>query len=326
MLAWVKKEWFLTGMLLAVLLGALFPELGRRNGLLHLETVTQWGIALIFFLHGASLSPQAIRAGFGHLRLHLITQTGTWVLYPLLWLAFGSLFLAHLPQPLAFGFCYLLVLPSTISSSVALTAVAKGNVPAAIFNASLSSLLGVVFTPLLIQYFLSVSGIEIDIRPTLIAIIQLLVLPMLLGQLLRARLIPLLNAHKGVVSKVDKHVILLIVFNAFADSVANGIWRSFSITTLGVAFIICCLILLFITQLLTRISQLFHFSQPDEVVLVFCGTKKTLAAGVPMAQVIFDGNPHLGMILVPIMLYHPSQIFYCTLLANRYLSRSKSSA
>lgn len=321
MLTWIKKEWFLTGMLISVVLGAFFPELGRRDGILHLETLTQWGIALIFFLHGASLSPQAIRSGFGHIRLHIITQAGTWVLYPILWLIFGSFFLEYFPQPLAFGFCYLFVLPSTISSSVALTAVAKGNVPGAIFNASLSSLLGVFLTPFLIQYFLSVSGVEIQILPTIISIVELLVIPMLIGQLLRPRLIELLNAHKGFVSKIDKCVILLIVFNAFADSVANGIWHSFSISTLGISFIICCLVLFFITHFLTYASRFFHFSMQDEVSIVFCGTKKTLAAGVPMAQVIFDGNPHLGMILVPIMLYHPTQIFYCTLLANRYANK-----
>lgn len=311
-------------MLAAVIFGALFPELGRRNGILHLETLTQWGIALIFFLHGASLSPQAIKSGFGHIRLHLITQAGTWVLYPVLWLIFGPLFLNYLPQPLAFGFCYLLVLPSTISSSVALTAVAKGNVAGAIFNASLSSLLGVFLTPLFIQYFLSVSGVQIEILPTVIAIVELLVIPMLIGQLLRTRLLELLNRHKNITSKIDKYVILLIVFNAFADSVANGIWYNFSISTLGVSFLICCFTLFFITHFLTYASRFCHFSPPDEVAIVFCGTKKTLAAGVPMAQVIFDGNPHLGMILVPIMLYHPAQIFYCTLLANRYAGRIKT--
>jgi len=323
MFAWIKKEWFLTGMLVAVILGALFSEFGKRGGILHLELITQWGIALIFFLHGVSLSPQAIKKGIKNMPLHIATQCGTWVLYPLLWVVFGGIMLNSFPQPLAFGFCYLFVLPSTISSSVALTAIGGGNVPGAVFNASLSSLLGVFLTPFLIQFFLSVSGVRIEILPTIISIIQLLIVPMVLGQILRSRLVDFVKQHKNITSKVDKVVILLIVFSAFADSVAHGIWRHFNLSTLIFSFILCCAILFFITWFLTKVAHLLGFNLPDEIAMVFCGTKKTLAAGIPMAQVIFDGNPHLGMILVPIMLYHPTQIFYCTILANRYAKKVK---
>lgn len=314
----IKKEWFLVGMLIAIGLATLTPNLGRSEGILHLGSVTSIGVAIVFFLHGLGLSPQAIKAGVSNWRLHVFIQLATFAIYPLIWLIFGSTFLAYMPAALAFGFCYLFVLPSTISSSVAMTSVGKGNVPGAIFNASLSSILGVFITPLLIQLFMGFEGAELDLMASVFAIAKLLLLPMIAGQLLRPYLLDFSQKHKSIVNKIDKYVILLIVYSAFCDSVANGIWASFSISLLLTSIIICLVCLLFVVHLLQWSARRFGFQLADEVAAVFCGTKKTLAAGVPMAKVIFGADPRLGMILLPIMLYHPIQIFYCAVLASRY--------
>jgi sodium/bile acid cotransporter 7 len=314
----IKKEWFLVGMLVAIGLATLTPELGRSGGFLHLGVVTDIGVALVFFLHGLGLSPKAIKEGVSNWRLHIFIQLATFAVYPLIWIVFGSTFLAYMPAALAFGFCYLFVLPSTISSSVAMTSVGKGNVPGAIFNASLSSILGVFITPLLIQLFMGFEGVELDLMASVFAIAKLLLLPMIAGQLLRPYLLKFTQKHKAVVNKIDKYVILLIVYSAFCDSVANGIWGTFSMSLLVSSVAICCVCLLIVVHLLQWSARRFGFKQSDEVAAVFCGTKKTLAAGVPMAKVIFGSDPRLGMILLPIMLYHPIQIFYCAVLANRY--------
>ncbi|MBL4282675.1 bile acid:sodium symporter family protein [Vibrio fluvialis] len=323
-LAKLKKEWFLVGMVVAIALATVTYELGRSGGVIHLDQLTGIGIAIVFFLHGLGLSPQAIKAGLTNWRLHVYIQMATFVVYPILWVIFGEAFLAYMPSALAFGFCYLLVLPSTISSSVAMTSVGKGNVPGAIFNASLSSILGVFITPLLIQLFMGFEGVQLDLLDSVISISKLLLLPMIAGQIMRPYLVAWVDRHKAVVNKVDKYVILLIVYNAFCDSVVNGIWSEFSVGLLATSIIICTVILLVMVHLIQWGARRTKFTLPDEVAAVFCGTKKTLAAGIPMAKVIFGADPSLGMILLPIMLYHPIQIFYCAVLANRYARQSES--
>ncbi|GEM81631.1 bile acid:sodium symporter family protein [Vibrio superstes] len=314
----IKKEWFLVGMVLAIALATLTADVGKTGGIIHLDKLTGIGVAIVFFLHGLGLAPSAIKAGLSNWRLHLFIQSATFVFYPLLWVIFGDVFLAYMPAALAFGFCYLFVLPSTVSSSVAMTSVGKGNVPGAIFNASLSSIIGVLITPFLIQLFMGFEGAELNLMDSVISIAKLLLLPMLAGQLARPLLLSFAEKHKAVVNKVDKYVILLIVYNAFCDSVANGIWHTFSIGMLATTIAICVLVLMVMIHLFQWGARKSKFNHEDEVAAVFCGTKKTLAAGVPMAAVIFGSDPSLGMILLPIMLYHPIQIFYCAVMANRY--------
>ena len=312
----IKKEWFLVAMVIAMILAVLIPEFGRSGGILHLDDVTGMGIALVFFLHGIALSPKALKDGVSNWKLHLFIQAATFVVYPLLWVIFGHGMQSIMPTALAFGFCFLFVLPSTISSSVAMTAIGRGNMPGAIFNASLSSILGVFITPFLIQFFMGLQGAQLNMMDSILSISKLLLLPMVLGQVLRPLLFSWIEKHKKVVGKADKYVILLIIYNAFSDSVSDGIWHNFSIDYLIMSLAICMVVLFFIIHLMRWGAK--FFGHADEVAAVFCGSKKTLAAGIPMAKVIFGADPRLGMILLPIMIYHPLQIFYCAILANRY--------
>ncbi len=314
----IKKEWFLVAMVIAMILAVLIPEFGRSGGILHLDDVTGMGIALVFFLHGIALSPKALKDGVSNWRLHLFIQAATFVVYPLLWVIFGHGMQSIMPTALAFGFCFLFVLPSTISSSVAMTAIGRGNMPGAIFNASLSSILGVFITPFLIQFFMGLQGAQLNMMDSVLSISKLLLLPMVLGQVLRPLLFSWIEKHKKVVGKADKYVILLIIYNAFSDSVSDGIWHNFSIDYLIMSLAICMVVLFSIIHLMRWGAKFFGFDHADEVAAVFCGSKKTLAAGIPMAKVIFGADPRLGMILLPIMIYHPLQIFYCAILANRY--------
>ncbi|MFV0574833.1 MAG: bile acid:sodium symporter family protein [Vibrio sp.] len=322
LIAGLKKEWFLVAMVFAMMLAAVIPQVGRSGGALHLESVTSFGIAVVFFLHGIGLSPKALKDGVSNWRLHIFIQTATFIVYPLLWVIFGKGFLAIMPAALAFGFCFLFALPGTISSSVAMTSIGRGNMPGAIFNASLSSILGIFITPFFIQIFMGFEGVKLDVVASIISISKMLLLPMVLGQVVRPFVLDFFEKHKSIINKLDKYVILLIVFNAFSDSVAEGIWTTFSIEYLAMSVAICVVVLLFIVNLMVWSSKRLGFSHEDEVAAVFCGSKKTLAAGVPMAKVIFGSDPRLGMLLLPIMLYHPLQIFYCAMLANRYQRRA----
>ncbi|WP_068717662.1 bile acid:sodium symporter family protein [Vibrio tritonius] len=322
-LAKIKKEWFLASMVVAIGLAVITPNLGKSDGVLHLNIVTEFGIAIVFFLHGLGMSPKAIKAGLANWKLHVYVQLATFVVYPLLWVIFGSSFLKFMPAALAFGFCYLFSLPSTISSSVTMTSVGKGNVPGAIFNASLSTILGVFITPALIQAFMGLQGVQLDLMGSVISIAKMLLIPMIVGQLLRPYLSDWATRHKAIVGKVDKYVIILIVYNAFCDSVNNGIWSQFSLELLASSIVICFIVLMIMVHGIQWGARKVGFVLPDEVAAVFCGTKKTLAAGIPMAKVIFGADPNLGMLLLPIMLYHPMQIFYCAILANRYAKQAE---
>ena len=227
-----------------------------------------------------------------------------------------------MPAGLALGFCYLCALPFTISSSVAMTGLARGNVPAAIFNATLSSVLGIALTPLLVAALAHLGGGQgMDLGQAVLSIARLLLLPLLAGQLLR----PLLHAwhqrYKRYTNLLDRWVILLLVYTAFCDSVASGLWRDHGLATLVTAMLGAALALLVVLTLSTWLARRVGFSVEDEITTVFCGSKKTLASGVPMAKLLFGAHPAIGLIVLPIMFYHQIQLLVCAVLANRYAAR-----
>lgn len=315
-------DWFLGGMLVAVALAWLFPDIGRHGGVLHAESLINAGVFLVFFLHGINLSTEQIRKGLSNWRLHIMVQVFTFALFPLVWLAVDRLFGKQLPPALMLGFFYLCALPSTISSSVALTGSAGGNVPAAILNASLSSLLGVFLTPWLISLVADANG-GIDLGKTLIDLSLLLLLPLVLGQALRPLWGRFFARYKRYTAVFDKLVILLLVFASFSDSVAGGIWQQQGPETLVIAFVGSALLLALMLWATTRSARALGFNHEDEIAAVFCATKKSLAAGAPMAAIIFGANPALGLILLPIMLYHQMQLIVCSVMAERYANRGR---
>ena len=315
------KDWFLLGMLGSVLLASFAPGLARSGGALHLDRITNLGILVVFFLHGMGLSSEKLRAGISRWPVHLLVQLFTFVVFPCLWLALDLTVGTHVPRDLMLGFFYLCALPSTISSSVAMTAAARGNVPAAIFNATLSTFLGIFLTPLLIALLIGHGGAGLSITDAVLNITGLLLLPFLVGQLLRPRLGAWFARWKPVTNVVDRVVILLLVLNSFSDSVHDGLWSRhgagliFS-TVAGAALILACVLLA------SRwVARRCGFSPEDEITAVFCASKKTLASGVPMAKLLFGAHPALGIIVLPIMVYHQLQLFTCSVLAQRYARR-----
>ncbi len=317
----LRKEWFLLALVAAVALASVWPDLGRSGGLLRLEVVSNWGVALVFFLTGLGLSAAALRDGAMKWQVHLLVQLSTYALFPLLWWAFMALFSRWLPQDLALGFAYLCALPSTISSSVAMTVLARGNVPAAIFNASASSLLGIVLTPALVSVMSGSSGAALPFGEAVWKLTQLLLLPLLAGQLLRPLLLSFHQRHKARISLVDRWVIILLVLSAFSDSVASGLWRDHGAELLVKAAVGAGLFLVVVVALTRWGARLLGLSVEDEIAAVFCGSKKTLASGVPMAKLLFGAHPAVGVIVLPIMFYHQLQLILCSWMAQRYAAR-----
>jgi solute carrier family 10 (sodium/bile acid cotransporter), member 7 len=312
------RDWFLGGMAAAVVLATLFPEFGRSGGPMHADVVSDVGIALVFFLHGLGLSIASLRSGVSRWKVHLLVQTYTFVVFPLLWLVLDVLAGRWVPEPLRLGFFFLCALPSTISSSVAMTAVARGNVPAAIFNATVSSLLGVFLTPLLVSLLVRTSGGRLPLSEAIGNVAQLVLLPLVLGQLAKPLLGRWFARYKQHTAIVDRLVVLLLVYASFSDSVASGLWSRYGVTTLGIALAGTGLLLAVVLGLTTFTARRLGFPREDEIVAVFCGSKKTLASGVPMARLLFGAHAALGLIVLPIMFYHQLQLAVGTVLAGRY--------
>lgn len=315
-------DWFLCGMVLATLLAWLFPSYGGRGGALHLDKVINIGVFLVFFLHGANLSGEQIGRGLRNWKLHVMVQGFTFVVFPLLWLAASHLGAQSLPPMLMLGFLYLCALPSTISSSVALTGSAKGNVPGAILNASLSSVLGIFITPWLVSLVVGTGQGGIDLGPTLLDLSLMLLAPLVLGQIARRWIRGFIARNKRYTNILDKCVILLLVYSAFCNSMLSGMWQQQSGSVILAAFAGSALLLAIVLVMTTRVTRWAGFNHADQVAGVFCASKKSLAAGAPMAALIFGQHPALGLILLPIMIYHPLQLIVCSVMAETYNQRA----
>lgn len=305
-------------LILAAVLGFLLPELGASDGPLHLGLVTKLGISLVFFLHGANLAPENLVAGVKNWKVHALVQATTFALFPILG---GILFVALdgvMSDSLRLGFFFLAALPSTISSSVAMTAIAKGNVPVAVFNATLSGLLGLVLTPAMVSLVTATGVMQFSLLDAMGNIALMLLAPFAIGQLVRPLIKQAVTKHKTILSMLDRGVILLIVFTSFATSAAGGIWTRFSAGEI-IATVALVLVLLAIAFAKTVwLSRRLKLPLEDEAAVVFCGSTKSLANGAPIAQILFAGSPLLGVILLPLMLYHQLQLVGCAILAQRY--------
>ncbi|MGA9659400.1 MAG: bile acid:sodium symporter family protein, partial [Asticcacaulis sp.] len=308
MLRRFKPDLFIIGMLAAIALAALWPTPGAQGGFLHPELLTKVGVALIFFLNGAMLSFGALRDGVMKWRLHVIIQASTFLYFPLLGLLFLTA-LDHLtPFKISFelrlGFFFLCAIPSTVSSSVAMTSAAHGNVPVAVFNATLSSLIGIVLTPLWMGLLLTSHGQALDISGVFVDLSLWMVLPLVMGQLMRPWIGAWLKQHKKWAQGVDRGTILLLVYTSFCDSFARGIWSRTEPATLILVALAALSLFFMVLLSLWALCDRFHIAPDYRSAVVFCGTKKSLAAGVPMAALIFtDHTAQLGLILLPIMLY-----------------------
>lgn len=326
----LQQQWFLFGMISAVVLGSLFPSFGATGGALRSEITVDLGIALVFFLHGVNLPLESLRRGLLSWRAHLVVQGFTYLVFPLLWLLFYALFGAWLPRDLMLGFCYLAVLPSTISSSVAMTALARGDIAVAIFNATLSGLLGIVLTPLLINWLgaFALEGAaashDLSLGETMLNIAKMLLLPIVIGQLVRPFAGRWFNRIKAYTNNLDKLVILFIVYAAFCNSAQSGLWQHNGIGLIAITGAGAALFLGVVLWLSTLVARALNFNREQQIAIIFCGSKKTLASGAPMASLIFGAHPALGMIVLPIMLYHQLQLFVCSWLAQRYAQRPQA--
>ena len=302
-----------------VIAASVVPAHGQ--GAVFFEWLTTAAIALLFFLHGAKLSREAIIAGATHWRLHGVVFIWTFVIFPILGWVLRPVLLPLLGEPLYIGVVYLCVLPGTVQSAIAFTSVARGNVPAAVCAASASSIVGIVITPLLLQLMLGADTQALGSSSLLSAILKIsvqILLPFIVGHLMRPWIGRWMDAHRKLVVGVDQSSILLVVYTAFSESVISGLWQAVPPDALVKLLVVCCLLLALVLVLNIWSTRRLGFGREDEITIVFCGSKKSMATGVPMAQVLFS-SAAIGPVLLPLMIFHQIQLMVCAVLAQHYL-------
>jgi sodium/bile acid cotransporter 7 len=304
-----------------VTLASLLPCRGEVG--VAFNSLTDIAIGLLFFLHGAKLSREAVVEGATNWRLHVVVLASTFVLFPLLGLALKPILSPLVTPALYMGILFLCTLPSTVQSSIAFTSMAKGNVPAAVCSASASSLLGIFIAPALVGVVVSNQGATGGSAwHTVGNIVLQLLVPFVAGQALRPVIGKWIDRHKFLLRFVDQGSILLVVYVAFSEAVNEGIWHNISLGALG-GLVVANIVLLALALVITSLaSKRLGFNRADQITIVFCGSKKSLASGIPMAKVMFAS--HAGPIVLPLMLFHQIQLMTCAVLAQRWGARDLS--
>jgi solute carrier family 10 (sodium/bile acid cotransporter), member 7 len=315
---WFTRYWFLLGLALASGLAFLAPEIGARGGPLRSEVTTKAGVALIFFIQGLVIAPAVLRAGALRWRLHVAVQLFVFVGFPLAVLLLDLLGGQLLPPNLRLGFLFLAILPTTISTCVVFTAAAGGNTTGALFNSVLANIAGVLLTPLFAALLMRWSGEAPALGPMIGEVVLLLLLPLAVGQVVRPLVRRVWEPNPRRLATVSNLIILYIVFAAFANSVASGAFVQTGLfVTAGVALVAVGLFAV-ATAAAALLGHRLGFGLEDRLALLFSGPQKTLAAGAPMAQVLFAGHPGLGLILLPVIIYHAVQLLGGATLAQRF--------
>ncbi len=311
----LRPDNFTLALLGTVLLASFLPMHGAAA--MVLDDVTDVAIAALFFLHGARLPRESIVAGLLHWRLHLTILACTFVLFPLLGMGFKPLEGWLLTPELFIGVLFLCALPSTVQSSIAFTSLARGNVPAAVVSASLSSILGVFLTPLLLALLAGTAGGMHNPGEAILGIMLQLLVPFVAGHLLRPWIARWVERQRALLRYTDQGTILLVVYSAFGEAVNEGLWSKTPILSLLAVAVVAAVLLGVAMPLINLLARKLGFNREDRITILFCGSKKSLATGVPMAKILFAGGS-LGAIVLPIMIYHQIQLIVCAIVAQRF--------
>lgn len=318
----LKFDAFIVGLVLMIIVAYFYPTPVSLMDGAFIDTVISLGVALIFFFYGLKLSFQEIRAGLRNWRLHLSVQLFTFALFPLIVLLFRPLIQDQIQELFWLSFYFLAVLPSTVSSSVVMVAMARGNLPAAIFNASISGLIGIIVTPLLMHFVLEVDSANAFGELYLGLFLEVL-LPVILG-LIGQRYWGLWAAkNSSYLAIFDKSVILLIVYSSFAESFLNNVFHTVDPVYMTCLFLAVVVLFYAVYGIVWYISRrILSFNTEDQITALFCGSKKSLTHGSVFAKFLFANDPRLGLLILPLMVYHTFQIFVVTVIARRMGRRS----
>jgi sodium/bile acid cotransporter 7 len=317
----LRIDGFVLALIIAIIIAYLFPQLVTYRDGKPVELISTVGVSLIFFFYGLKLSFSEIKDGLKNWRLHVVVQAMTFLLFPLLILLFKPFIQSELQEHFWLSFFFLATLPSTVSSSVVMVSIARGNIPAAILNASISGLIGVLLTPIWMSLFLDFETNNV-FGEVYWGLIREIIIPVVMGLSLQHYLGQWARKYSQHIAKFDKAVILLIVYVSFADSFLSGVFETVSSFYLTMVFV-CSITLFFVVYGLIYFfaRYVMKFSREDQITAVFCGSKKSLTHGSVFGKFIFVNNPNIGLYFLPLMIFHAFQIFVITVIAQR-LNRS----
>jgi sodium/bile acid cotransporter 7 len=319
----LRKHAFTLWLVAAVLLAVYFPEPASKGGFLGAQWITQFGVAVIFFLQGLSLPTRSLAAGYKPKRLHVFVLSWNYLWFPVVT---GLLLvpLSWLLTPeLCLGFWLLAILPTTVASAIAFTSLSGGDTSNAIFATIFSNLLAVLVVPTIaLAYLASETAIEISLSEIFVSLARLLVLPLIVGQVARQLLRALARRIAGMVKLVSSGIIIFIVHAAFAQSVSSGLLDELSLALcFGVAVGIVT-VLLVTGALIWWSGSWMRLQRAQRIAAFFCASQKSLASGLPLASSILLAAPGVvdpAMVLIPLICFHPLQLVFAGLLAGRWV-------
>ncbi|MBD0824861.1 bile acid:sodium symporter family protein [Aestuariibaculum marinum] len=318
----MKIDRFVLAIIATIILAYFFPELGSKDSNIPLDLIGSIGIAFIFFFYGLKLSPEKIKHGLKNWKLHVLIQLTTFLLFPVLIILFKGFIKGEEGQMLWLSFLFLAALPSTVSSSVVMVSMAKGNIPAAIFNASISGLIGIVITPLWMGLFSKFAATDFNLGEIYIKLLLEILAPVILGIVLQKYGKRFVQKYQHQLPLFDKSVILLIIYKSYAHSFEDGVFNSLNLLDLSMVFT-AILILFFAVYFITGfLSEKLGFNSEDKITAQFCGTKKSLVHGTVFSKILFPSTMPLGLILLPLMLFHALQIFIISIIASKLSRRA----
>jgi sodium/bile acid cotransporter 7 len=316
---------FIVGLFLSVIAAYLFPDLGAKGGFFKSEITTKLGVITIFFLQGLQLPSENMLYDLMEWKLHLFIQCFNFIIIPAIVMILNSLGGTHLPKDLQIGFLYLAILPTTISTAVVFSGLVGGNQVGAIFNAALSNILAVFIVPVWTAWHLSTTaGLTIPLLPLLVKLALLLILPFIIGQILRPWLKKSAVNFKNAIRRISIGIILFILYSAFCNSFKRGAWQEFGLNKILITFFISFFLLGLIMTIVWVSLKMAKFQYPSKMTAFFCASQKSLATGVPMASSIFAAAGHttilpvLGVVLLPLMFFHPLQLLIGGLIVGHF--------
>jgi len=323
----LKANVFILCLVGAIFLAWLYPAPGTTDSPLHLSTFCTYGVSIIFFFYGLRLSPKQMAEGLVNWKLHVLIQTTTFIVFPFLLLTLNHFFNTNTSSLLWLGALYLASLPSTVSSSVVMVSIAGGNIPAAIFNASISSIIGIFITPLWMSPWLDQHG-DFEMSNTILKLCLQVLLPVTVGFLLHSRLGHWSEKMKKTTKNFDQFIILLIVYTSFCVSFDQQMFSGFSFFHILFLGILMLVLFAVVFLLIGFLSTSLGFSRENRITALFCGSKKSLVQGAVMGKVLFPNQAILGIVLLPLMMYHALQLLAGSTIAHQMAQKqtvSKSS-
>ena len=319
----IKIDGFVLSIIAVIGIANFFPQWGTSESSIPIDTISAMGIFLIFFFYGLKLSPSKIKSGLKNWKLHLLVQATTFIVFPLIVLAFHPILQNEEQEMLWLAFFFLAALPSTVSSSVVMVSMAKGNIPAAIFNASISGIIGIAITPLWMGLFVQAAQADFDFTEIYTKLIVQIILPVVLGIILQRYFGEFAQRYNKRLTLFDKSIILLIIYKSFAGSFEGNIFNSISLMDLLFLFFAVLGLFYTVFYLTGFVGKKLKFNTEDQITAQFCGTKKSLVHGTVFSKILFGNMASIGIILLPLMIFHATQILILSIIAGKRASRSE---